>query len=135
MKKFSIIMGVLISAVVLYSCSSKDEQQQESSQSVESQERGDQEVYDSIAVETYFYRFTPNPIVVKKGHKIHLQVTAHDIAHRFIIEAFDIDRTIEKDASINIEFTPTNSGEYEISSTALCSNRPYTRRGILKVQR
>ncbi len=58
------------------------------------------------------YEFNPNVITVRQGDHVRLVITAVDRDHGFKLEAFNIDRKLQKDEPTTIEFIVDKAGTF-----------------------
>jgi cytochrome c oxidase subunit 2 len=73
-----------------------------------------------VKVEAKKYEFNPNPIVVRQGEKVRLEVTSTDVKHGLAISAYKIDRKLEPNKTEVIEFTADQSGSFPTHCSVFC---------------
>jgi cytochrome c oxidase subunit 2 len=66
------------------------------------------------------YEFNPNLIIVKKGERVRLVITALDRDHGFKLEAFGIDQKLTKGDPTTIEFTADKVGTFKFQCSVFC---------------
>ena len=65
-----------------------------------------------VKMEAKKYEFIPNPIVVRQGEKVRLEVTSTDVNHGLAIPAYKINRKLEPAKLEVIEFTAYQNGSF-----------------------
>jgi cytochrome c oxidase subunit 2 len=73
-----------------------------------------------IKVTAKKYQFQPNPIRVKKGDEVLLEVSTADVQHGFHVPGLGIDESIQKNKTAEIRFHAQNAGEYKIECNIIC---------------
>jgi cytochrome c oxidase subunit II len=78
-----------------------------------------------IEVKAYQYYFEPELIIVNKGERVKLIVTAEDVPHGFEIEGFDIPgydikTKIRPGMPLELEFVADEKGVWEFICTIFC---------------
>ena len=73
-----------------------------------------------IAVTAKKYVFIPDPIVVTRGEKVRLKITATDTDHGFGLADFKIEQKLPKGTTQIIEFTPDKAGTFTVRCTEFC---------------
>lgn len=91
-----------------------------------------------IHVEAYQFFFTPEKIVVNKGEKIRLIISAEDVPHGFEIEGFqipdyDIDTIIRPGMPLILEFDADEEGVWEFICSIYCGFGHSTMKGLFIV--
>ncbi|MFW6145912.1 MAG: cupredoxin domain-containing protein [Planctomycetota bacterium] len=66
------------------------------------------------------FEFDPAVIVVQEGETVRLKGTSADLTHGMGIEAYDIDRPLEPDKTVTIEFTADIPGRHHVHCTVYC---------------
>ncbi len=66
------------------------------------------------------YRFDPKEIVVKKGERVRLVITALDRDHGFRLDAFNLNQKLEKGKPTSLEFTADRAGTFSFKCSDLC---------------
>ena len=99
-------------------------------------------VIDGVRVITLkanqFY-FSPSTVVVNKGERVRLIVSAEDVPHGFEIEGltipgYNIETVIRPGFPVAIEFTPDEKGVWEIICTIYCGFGHSTMKGTFVVK-
>lgn len=68
----------------------------------------------TIDVEAGSFYYKPNEIMVKKGQKVKIVITAVSMMHDFNIDELDVKMPIVQNGSTGtVEFTPDKTGEFE----------------------
>ena len=86
-----------------------------------------------IEIEAFKYGYNPTPIVVKEGEKVRFLLTSKDVMHGFGIADLGIDVKIPPKKTTTFEFTPKQTGTYEIRCTSYCGIGHGNMRGKLIV--
>jgi len=73
-----------------------------------------------IKVEAKKYEFLPNPIVVRQGEKVRLEVTSTDVEHGLAIPAYKLDRDLKPGKTEIMEFTANQSGSFATHCSEFC---------------
>ncbi len=73
-----------------------------------------------VQVTAQRYHFDPNPIVVRQGEKVRLEVTSQDVTHGFGLSDFGIDRELPPHKTQTIEFAADKPGRHMIHCTHFC---------------
>lgn len=92
-----------------------------------------------IEVKSFQFFFDPGLIVVNKGERIRLIVTAEDVPHGFEIEGYpipeyDVNTKIRPGFPMTIEFTAEEVGVWEIVCTIYCGYGHSDMRGMFVVR-
>ncbi len=66
------------------------------------------------------YKFTPDPVRVRAGTPVRLEVTSTDVTHGIGIPEFEVNRTLRAEEPVTIEFTPEAPGEYPVHCSVYC---------------
>ena len=93
----------------------------------------------TIYIKAYQFYFEPTTIIVNKGEKIRLIISAEDVPHGFEIEGFeipdyDINTVIRKGTPLVLEFTADKKGVWDFICTIFCGFGHSTMRGIFVVR-
>jgi cytochrome c oxidase subunit 2 len=80
------------------------------------------------------YEFDPAVIIVKKGEKVRLIITAIDRDHGFKLQAYDIDQVLRKGDPATIEFTADKVGIFEFKCSVNCGSGHRKMKGKLVVE-
>jgi len=86
-----------------------------------------------VEVHAYRYGYDPDPIVIKKGEKVRLELKSRDVTHGFGIAALSIDERIPAGQTTTLEFTPEKPGEYHIHCTVYCGPGHEKMHGTLRI--
>ena len=73
-----------------------------------------------IHIKARRFEFEPGKIIVKKGQRTRLLVTAEDVDHGLAIEEFGINLKVSARETKSIEFTPDKLGHFTIQCTVYC---------------
>ena len=65
---------------------------------------------------------------------MHVRLRAKDVLHSFFVPAFRVKQDAVPGMTIDVLFTPTRDGDYEIACAELCGVGHYIMRGALKVE-
>lgn len=87
-----------------------------------------------IKLEAFQYGFSPDPIVVKKGDIVKLDVTSRDVAHGAYIKEYGINVSIGKDEHKKVEFQADKTGTFDIVCSVYCGSGHSNMRGKLIVE-
>lgn len=91
---------------------------------------GDTRVID---VEAYHYGYSPDPIVVRTGEKVRLNITTDDEVHGLGIEEFGVDIEVRKNTPAIAEFSSSEPGDYPVECTVYCGSGHKNMRATLRV--
>ena len=96
----------------------------------------EKETVKEIRVTAKRFEFIPNPIKVNKGDRVRLLITAIDTSHGFRLKTpfVDVDETLLVNQEVAVEFTATESGEYEFWCSIPCGSGHGGMRGKLIVE-
>lgn len=92
-----------------------------------------------IEIKAYQFYFEPATIIVNKGERVRLIVSAEDVPHGFEIEGFmipgyDIDTAIRPGFPLTIEFDADEGGVWEFICAIYCGFGHSTMRGTFVVR-
>jgi len=87
-----------------------------------------------IKLEAFQYGFSPDPVIVKKGEKVRLEITSRDVTHGVYIKEYGIKETVSKGEKKEVEFTAEKSGTFEIICSVYCGSGHSGMKGKLVVQ-
>lgn len=73
-----------------------------------------------VSVTAEKYKFTPDPIVVRSGETVRVELTSNDTAHGFALPAYDIDVRLEPGTASTASFTARDAGEFPIHCSVFC---------------
>ena len=93
----------------------------------------------TIYIKAYQFYFEPTTIVVNKGEKIRLIISAEDVPHGFEIEGFeiegyDISTMIRKGTPLVLEFDADEKGVWEFICTIFCGFGHSTMKGVFVIR-
>lgn len=93
----------------------------------------------TIEIKAYQFFFEPTTIIMNKGEKIKLIITAEDIPHGFEIEGFqipdyDIDTVIRKGTPLILEFEADQVGVWQFICTIYCGFGHSTMKGTFVIR-
>jgi len=93
----------------------------------------------TIYVKAYQFYFEPTTIIVNKGEKIRLIISAEDVPHGFEIEGFEIpgyeiDTVIRKGMPLTLEFIADEKGVWEFICSIYCGFGHSTMRGVFVIR-
>jgi cytochrome c oxidase subunit 2 len=75
----------------------------------------------TIEVSAANFAFTPNKVVAHVGEPATLRLTSHEGVHGLASKDLGIETTILRpDQSVDVTFTPTKPGEYEVHCAFVC---------------
>jgi cytochrome c oxidase subunit II len=66
------------------------------------------------------YKFTPDPIVVRTGENVRVELTSKDTTHGFALPEYNIDVKVEPGKTSTASFTARNVGEFPIHCSVFC---------------
>lgn len=92
-----------------------------------------------IHVKAWQFEFEPKLIVVNKGEKVRLVISAEDVPHGFEIEGFqmpnyDINTKIRPGIPLELEFTANEQGIWEFICTVYCGFGHSTMKGTFVIR-
>ena len=73
-----------------------------------------------IKLEAFRYGYSPDPIVVKKGDIVSLDITSRDVTHGVYIKEYGIDVTVSKGEHKKIDFFADKAGKFDIDCSVYC---------------
>lgn len=88
-----------------------------------------------IKLEAYQYGFSPDPIVVKKGDIVKLDITSRDVTHGVSIKEYGINVPIDKGGHKKVEFFADKEGQFNIICSVYCGSGHSRMRGKLIVEK
>ena len=68
------------------------------------------------------FSFSPSEITVKKGEPVVLVVTSQDVTHGLKFKEFNVDTEVKKDATGELAFTPTKTGDFVGHCSRFCGS-------------
>lgn len=87
-----------------------------------------------INLEAFQYGFSPEPVVVKKGDIVKLDITSRDVAHGVYIKEYGINVSVNKGEHKKIEFFADKEGKFDIICSVYCGPGHSRMRGNLIVE-
>jgi cytochrome c oxidase subunit II len=115
-----LILGGMIAALLIVSCA-PSKKSMTSAEKMTLQPSG--QMVDGVRVvkvTAQRYKFAPDPIVVRSGEKVRVELTSLDTAHGFKLSEYDINVKIEPGKTSTATFTAGNTGEYPIACSVYC---------------
>lgn len=88
----------------------------------------------SITVTAKQWSFEPNPIVVKKGDYVKLEITSVDVSHGFVLPDFNIDEMLQPGKKVIVEFLADKTGTFSFFCSVLCGGGHSDMRGQLIIK-
>ena len=86
-----------------------------------------------VKVTAHRYDFKPDPIVVRRGERVRLEITTNDVAHGLAISDFKVNVAVPKDKITTADFTADKTGDFQINCSVYCGPGHGKMRGALKV--
>lgn len=80
------------------------------------------------------YEFGPSSLHVKKGDHLRLVIAALDHDHGFRLDAFQIDKKIEKGKTVTVDFTADKTGTFPFRCSNFCGLGHGGMKGTLVVE-
>jgi cytochrome c oxidase subunit II len=118
--KSVLVLGGMIAALVIVSCASS-KKPMTSAEELTSQPSGQiVEGVRVVKVTAQRYKFTPDPIVVRSGEKVRVELTSLDTTHGFKLSEYDVNVKIEPGKTSTATFTAGDQGEYHIACSVYC---------------
>ena len=87
-----------------------------------------------VKVEAFKYAFKPDQIVVKKGEKVRLLITATDVEHGFALPDLKINIKLPPHKEQVVEFTPDKAGKFPFHCSVYCGSGHGDMKGTLIVK-
>jgi heme/copper-type cytochrome/quinol oxidase subunit 2 len=88
-----------------------------------------------IKVEVFQYGFSPDPLVVKEGDIVKLDVTSRDVTHGFYIKEYNINVAIKEGEHKKVEFFAGREGVFDIVCSVYCGPGHSEMKGKLIVEK
>jgi cytochrome c oxidase subunit 2 len=88
-----------------------------------------------VNLEAFQYGFSPDPLVVKKGDIVKLDITSRDVTHGVYIKEYGINVTVKKGEPKKIEFLADKEGNFDIVCSVYCGTGHSGMRGRLVVEK
>ena len=76
----------------------------------------------TINVEAFQFGFSPNPIKVKKGQKVTLNIKSMDVTHGFALPDYGINEQISPDKTTTVTFKADKAGEFGFYCSVFCGS-------------
>lgn len=73
-----------------------------------------------IQVTAKRWEFIPNPIKVKQGDRVRLEIVSQDVDHSFSLPDFNIDEKLEPGKEVVVEFVADKKGIFDFRCAILC---------------
>lgn len=89
---------------------------------------------NEINLEAYQYGFYPDPLVVRKGTSVRLNITSRDVAHGVYIKEYNINARAMKGKAEKVEFVADKAGKFDIICSVYCGPGHSKMRGKLVVE-
>ena len=86
-----------------------------------------------VKVKAFKYGYEPDPIIVKRGEKVRLEVTSTDATHGFAVKEFRINATLPAKKTVPINFSADKAGTFTIRCSVYCGSDHLKMQGKLKV--
>jgi nitrosocyanin len=86
-----------------------------------------------VEVKAFKYGFDPDPIVVKKGERVKLEVSSLDVTHGLGIKQLGINLTPRVGETKTAEFIAEKAGDFHIHCTVYCGSGHGNMHGNLKI--
>lgn len=135
-----IMAAVIILSVAGFSfirfSASKNSGHQHTGESTEQRAELSGELEDGIRViemKARQFAFDPDTITVKEGEKIRLEITSEDVAHGFHLGDYGINRRLNPNETIVIEFEADQAGEFIFDCSVYCGKGHEDMTGNLNV--
>lgn len=111
---FPVLAVMLVAGGIMFYSNNKSEPVMTIIEKTSSPSLNNESLSQTISVEGGNFFFKPNVIQVKKGETVKITFTNKDGFHDFVLEDFNVQtKQIKSGESETIEFTPTESGEFE----------------------
>ena len=88
-----------------------------------------------IRLEAFQFGFSPDPVVVKKGDVVKLEITSRDVPHGVYIKEYNINVPVKKGESVKVKFLADKEGEFDIRCSVFCGSGHSRMRGRLVVSK
>lgn len=86
-----------------------------------------------VKVEAFRYGFTPDPVVVKEGDYVRLEITTKDVKHGIGIKEYKINAAIPPEETTIVEFLANKTGEFKVKCTVFCGFGHGRMKAVLRV--
>ena len=88
----------------------------------------------SFTITASQWSFSPNTITVKQGDTVRLRATSLDVAHGILIDEYDINKVVNPNETVTIEFIADKKGTFTFRCSVQCGGGHPTMRGQLIVE-
>ncbi|MFA5780281.1 MAG: cupredoxin domain-containing protein [Elusimicrobiota bacterium] len=88
-----------------------------------------------IKLETFQFGFSPDPVVVKKGDIVKLEITSRDVSHGVYIKEYGIKIPVKKGEIKKVEFLAAQEGKFDILCSVFCGSGHSKMKGRLVVEK
>lgn len=86
-----------------------------------------------VGLEAFKYGFSPDPVVVKAGEKVRINLTSTDVTHGVGIKDFGVNITARAGETGSAEFTPEKAGTFHMHCSVYCGPEHGNMHGTLIV--
>ena len=86
-----------------------------------------------VSVTARRYRFSPDPIVVRSGENVRLEIISLDVPHGFSLAAYHIDVRIEPGKATHVTFIAGRQGAFPVPCSVYCGPGHTDMRTLLMV--
>lgn len=80
------------------------------------------------------FQFNPSTITVNKGDRVKLTVTSEDVTHGFSISEYNINKVLQPNTPVIVEFTADQAGTFTMFCSVTCGSGHSGMRGTLVVE-
>ena len=129
MNKISIVF-IAVSLILVLGCAP----QVETPPSRPSGSAGPEGSLKEFTITAKRFEFNPSAITVQRGDKVKLTITSIDAAHGFYLPDFNIDKKLEQNNPVVVEFVVDKSGEFEFRCNIPCGSGHGGMKGTLTVE-
>ncbi len=91
--------------------------------------------HKDIKLEAFQSGFSPDPVKVKKGDMVRLEITSRDVTHGVFIKEYGINVPVKKGEIKRVEFLADKAGEFDIICSVFCGSGHSKMRGRLVVEK
>lgn len=88
-----------------------------------------------IKLAAFQFGFSPDPVVVKKGDIVMLEITSSDVPHGVYIKEYGINIPVKKGEIRKIEFLADKEGSFDIVCSVFCGSGHSKMKGRLVVEK
>ena len=88
----------------------------------------------SFTITASQWAFSPNTITVKQGNMVRLRVTSLDVPHGILIQGYDINKVLNPNETVTIEFTADKKGTFPFRCSVQCGGGHPDMKGQLIVE-